>query len=141
MHRFEAACGSLSFPKKYTFLFFISVAKCSNIVKWYCMQGVQAHPQNFWFVENPGKVPENLDKISENSNKITENLGKNGAQRCLTSKNCAQGLQKNKCRPFLEVTPWKRSANVARQLFGQFGKIRAKILCPSKNLLARTPMS
>ena len=34
--------------------------------------GVQAHPQKFWFAENLGKIP--------------ENPGKNGAQRCLTSK-------------------------------------------------------
>jgi len=27
---------------------------------------VQAQPQKFWFVENPGKIPENLGKFSEN---------------------------------------------------------------------------
>jgi len=29
------ACGSLSFPKIYIY-FFISIAKCRNVVKWYC---------------------------------------------------------------------------------------------------------
>jgi len=49
------------------------------------------------------KIPENLGKILENPNKIPkylgeipENLGKNGPQCCLTSKNGAQRLQKNK---------------------------------------------
>jgi len=69
------------------------------------VQGLQAHPQTFWYVENPGKILENLGKIFENLGKIPENpnklpkclgripenLGKNGAQRCLTSKNGAQG--------------------------------------------------
>jgi len=36
------------------------------------LQGVQAHPQTFLFVENP----ENLGKIPENPNKIPENLTK-----------------------------------------------------------------
>ena len=40
------------------------------------MQGVQAHPQTFWFVKNPGKIPENLGKIPENLDKIPENLEK-----------------------------------------------------------------
>jgi len=40
-----------------------------------------AHPQKFLFVENPGEIP--------------ENPGKNSAQRCSTSKNGAQRLQKN----------------------------------------------
>jgi len=60
------------------------------------VQGVQAYPQTILFVENPGKIPENLGKIPENPNKIPKKLGKNGAQRCLTSKNDAQSLQKNK---------------------------------------------
>ena len=47
--------------------------------------GVKAHPQKFWFVENPSKIPENLGKISENPDK-------NGPQRCLPSKNGAQTL-------------------------------------------------
>jgi len=48
------------------------------------VQGVQAHPQKFWFVENLGKIPKNLGKTSKNPGEIPENLGKNGAQRCLT---------------------------------------------------------
>ena len=58
---------------------------------------VQAHPQKFWFVENPHQIPEkpdkirkilvkiceNVRKISENLGKLPENTGKNGPQRCL----------------------------------------------------------
>jgi len=29
------------------------------------VKGVQAHPQKFWFGENPGKICGNLDKICE----------------------------------------------------------------------------
>jgi len=54
------------------------------------MQGIQAHPQKFWFGENLGKISEypgksqgNLGKICENIRKISENLGKNSAQRGL----------------------------------------------------------
>ena len=34
----RAACGCLSFPKNLyiCFIFFISIAKCRNVVKWYC---------------------------------------------------------------------------------------------------------
>jgi len=53
---------------------------------------VQTHPQTFLFVENL----ENLGKIPGNPKKISEDVGKNSAQRCLTSKNGAQGSQKNK---------------------------------------------
>jgi len=56
-------------------------------------QGVQAHTQKFWFAEKLGNIP--------------ENPGKNGAQRCITSKNCAHGLQKNTWRPSLEVASKK----------------------------------
>jgi len=42
---------------------------------------MQARTQKFWFVENLGNMPDNPRK--------------NGAQRCLTSKNGAQGLQKH----------------------------------------------
>jgi len=102
---------------------------------------VQVHPQTFLFVENPGKIPENLRKIPENPSKTPENLGKNGAQRCLTSKNGAQGLQKNKWRPFC----WRSHQKNGRQklhdnFLGKFGKFCAKILCTPKNLLAPTPM-
>jgi len=40
-------------------------------------------------LENPNKIPKYLRKIPENR-------CKNDAQRCLTSKNGAQALQKNK---------------------------------------------
>jgi len=46
--------------------------------------------------ENFGKIPENPNKIPKYLGKITENLGQNSTQRRLTSKNGAQGLQKNK---------------------------------------------
>jgi len=51
-------------------------------------------------LENLGKIPEDPNKIPKYLGKIPENLGKNGTQRCLTSKNGAQGLQKNKWRQF-----------------------------------------
>ena len=50
------------------------------------VKGVQSHPQKLWFAENLGNIPENPHK--------------NGAQHCLTSKNGAQGLQKNTWRSF-----------------------------------------
>jgi len=40
------------------------------------VQGVQAHPQKYWFVKNPGKISKNLGKIPENPGKIPENPGK-----------------------------------------------------------------
>jgi len=48
--------------------------------------GVQVPPPQFWFVKNPGKIP--------------ENPGKNVAQHFLISKNSAQRLLKNTRRPF-----------------------------------------
>jgi len=121
------------------------------------MQGVKAHPQKFWFVENenlgkicenfgkipenPNKIPENPNKIPENLGKIPENLGKNGAQHCLTSKNGAQGLQKNKWRPFVWRSHHKNGQQKLHDNFlVEFGKIWAKILCAPKNLLAPTHM-
>ena len=80
--------------------------------------GLQTHPQKFWFVENPDKIP--------------ENPGKNGAQR----------LQKNKGRPFLErslqkTSSWSLWEKILKShnFTSKFGKIRAKILRTSKNLL------
>jgi len=55
------------------------------------VKGLQAHPQNFCFVEILSKSP--------------ENPGKNGAQCCLTSKNSAQCLHENTRDLILEVTP------------------------------------
>ena len=47
------------------------------------MQGVQVHPQQFWFGENPGKILQNLVEISENLHKLRESMSKNGAQHLL----------------------------------------------------------
>ena len=38
--------------------------------------GGESAPQRFWFVENPGKIRENLGKIYDNVRKIPEILGK-----------------------------------------------------------------
>jgi len=59
------------------------------------MDALQAQRQKFWFAENLGKSP--------------ENPGKNGAQRCLTSKSGAQGLYKNTRRPLFRRYIKKRS--------------------------------
>ena len=45
------------------------------------VQGVQAHPQNFLFGENSGKIRGNLGKISEDLHRIPENLRKNGGKQ------------------------------------------------------------
>ena len=39
-------------------------------------EGVQVHPQKFWFVENSGKITENLGKIPENLGNIPKILAK-----------------------------------------------------------------
>ena len=54
-------------------------------------------------------------------------------------------LSPNVCRKtsedhFLKGHTKKRSAKVAQNFLGQFGKIWAKILCTPKNLIAPTPM-
>jgi len=95
--------------------------------------GVQAHPQQFWFVKNSKKILENLGKILENP-------GKNGAQR----------LQKN-TRPVFGGTPkyglhhlcGRKFAGKSRTKYfsGKFGKIRAKILFTPINLPTPTPMA
>jgi len=95
--------------------------------------GVQTHPQKFWFVENPAKIPENvgkksenLGKIAENPNKIPkhlgkilENLGKMAPNVVWLQKMAPKVCRKTNEDHFLEVTPQKRSAKVARQLFWQ----------------------
>jgi len=69
----------------------MSVINC-RVMKWHVMKclytaieyfrtvvleaEVQAHPQKFWFVANPGKVSENPEKIRENLDKIHENVHK-----------------------------------------------------------------
>jgi len=45
------------------------------------VQGVQAHPQKFRYLENPRNIPENPNKIPKYLGKISENLDKNGVQR------------------------------------------------------------
>jgi len=47
----------------------------SDWQQW-CRRRVQAHPQKFWFVENLGKIHENLGKNCWNLGKIPENLPK-----------------------------------------------------------------
>jgi len=56
-----------------------AVKKSSGVRGW--VQVVKAQPHSF--------------RLSENLNKILESPGKNGAQRCLTLKQAAHGLQKN----------------------------------------------
>jgi len=58
-------------------------------------------------------------KIPKYLRKILENLDKNGAQRCLTLEMALKVCRKTTGNQFLEVTPQKRSAKVARQLFVQ----------------------
>jgi len=89
--------------------------------------GVQAHLQKFSFAENLSKIP--------------ENRGRNCAQRCLTSKNSTQGLQKNTRRPFcVYLRQIFLGKNCTENFLGKFGEIRAKILRTPKNLPAPTPM-
>jgi len=67
------------------------------LICWKFRQNPWKFGQNLWKF---GKIPENPNKIPKYLGKIPENLGKNGAQRCLTLNNGAQGLQKNRWRPF-----------------------------------------
>jgi len=80
--------------------------------------------------------------------KIPENPGKNGAQRCLTSKNGAQRLQKNTIKTFFGVTPktgvhvlcgGNLSAKGARKRFGQVLGNSGKNHSHPKALPAPTP--
>jgi len=82
-----------------------------------------------------GKIPEYLGKIPENPDK-------NGDQRCLTSKNGAQSLQKNKLRPFFGVHSKKYLNNLCGRKFlgrsrtttvrASLGKFRQKSFAPPK---------
>jgi len=95
------------------------------------VQGLQAHPQKFWFVENLAKSP--------------ENPGENGAQLCLTTKNGTQGLHKNPWRPFFggytKKRPsrplWEKSCRqkLLRKLFGQVWGNSGKIFRTPKIFL------
>ena len=85
--------------------------------------GGASAPPKIWFVENPGKIPENADK--------------NGAQRCLISKKAP-----NVCRNTNEdLFFWKICRQKShKNLSGKFVEIRAEILRTSKRLPAPTPM-
>ena len=62
--------------------------------------GVQAHSQKFGFVQNLGKIFENIFKSPENQVKTF-------TQVCLTSKNGKQRLQNVARGSFWEATPNK----------------------------------
>ena len=59
------------------------IAYLSSLVQEAGVQGVQAHPQKFWFDVNPGKILQNQGKISENLHKLRESMSKNGTQHLL----------------------------------------------------------
>jgi len=80
-------------------LFQVDLDKLRNYL-WYCYE-----KQCCWRFKGCKRTPKSFDLL--NLDKIPENPGENGAQRCLTSKNGAQDLQKNTWRPFLEVKPKK----------------------------------
>ena len=102
--------------------------------------GVQVHPQKLWFIENPGKILENVDKNSENFDKIpenpnkipkylgkiSENLGKMAPNVVWLQKMAPKVCRKTSEDHFWGVTPQKRSAKVARQLFCQVCKTLGK---------------
>jgi len=85
-------------------------------------------PQNIWFVDNPGKTPENLSKIPENPGKMAPNVV------------WLQKMTPNVCRKTHEDLKTlfaghtkKRSSRSLRksrtkQLFGQVREIRINIL-------------
>jgi len=77
---------------------------------------VASAPQKFWFVKNPGKIP--------------QNPGKKWRPRFVIS---TKGLHVLCERKFL----WKRRTNFS----GKFGEIREKIFRTPKNLPAPTPMN
>jgi len=62
---------------------------------------VKAHPQKFWFDENPGNIPQNPGKICINLSKMYENLRKIALCVVILQK----WRRKSKCRRsfFLEV--------------------------------------
>jgi len=81
------------------------------------VQGVQGHPQTFWFGENPGKILENPSKISENFHELPENMSRLPENM---SKNGAQHATPNNMESvFLEVTFF---GIIFGQVFGNSGK-------------------
>ena len=80
------------------------------------VQGLQAHPQKFWFAENLGKSP--------------ENPGKTGAQ-CLHGKHTRSyfgGYTKNKSSWFLWEKIYRQKLH--KNFSGKFGEIRANFCTP-----------
>ena len=102
---------------------------CKRTPKRFDLSKIRAKSIKIW-VKSLGKYHENSGKIPENLDKFPENPGKNSVQRCLTSKNGAQCLQKNTRRPlFLGRSHQKEvfvifvrenlQAKVVKKLFGQ----------------------
>ena len=98
------------------------------------VQRLQAHRQPFGFADILDKSP--------------ENPGKNGAQRCLTSNNGAEGLHKNTWRPFIGGYTKTRSSwslwekilgkRCTKNFLSKFGEVGQNLSHP-KNLPS-TPM-
>jgi len=82
-----------------------------------------------------------LGKILENLNKIPKYLSKNGTQHCLISNIVSNVCRKTSKDHCFGGHTRKRSANFARQLFGQVWEHLGKNALPPKNSLALTPMS
>ena len=110
---------------------------------------MQAHPQKFWFVDNPGKIREILGKICETVHKIPEILGKlsentdkNENKRCLFWKIGAQRGEIHMKTFLYDLCGRKYQLQEFPENFlGKFGDIRAKIFRTPKHLPAPTPMS
>ena len=80
------------------------------------IQGVKAYPQNFLYVENPGKIPEAPGKILENLVKIPANLCTTLKIRANMGPNVCRKTQKHrKC--FLDIMR-KKGLPVVQKLFG-----------------------
>jgi len=96
------------------------------------------------FGQNPLKFGQNPWKSEQNPQISRKNLWKFG-QKWRPMLLYFKQLSPNVCRKtsedhFLKGHTKKRSAKVAQNFLGQFGKIWAKILCTPKNLIAPTPM-
>ena len=90
----------------------ITQAVVGSQTQWCRRRGCRgaSAPSKIWFVENLGKIPENLGKTSKNLGKIPEKLGKNGAQHCLTTKNAPIVFWKTQLRPFFRGHTKNRSS-------------------------------
>jgi len=99
------------------------VAKQNNFIEEGSgVGGVQAHPQEFWFGENPGKI----HKIWANSLKTWTKMAPN----VLWVEEMAPNTV------FMRNYSHKKWPKIVS---GKFGEIRAKILCTPKNLPAPMP--